>query len=71
MALEAKDVFLNCRDNPPSKAIRIRKNYSLSISTSVQLSIDHLIFIYIRIMITNRSMASVDEPYPAGLALAT
>ena len=25
MALEAKDVFLNRRDYPPSKAIRIRK----------------------------------------------
>ena len=55
----------------PFQSYRNSKNYFLSISTCVQLSIAHLIFIYIRIMITNRSMASVDEPQPAGLALAT
>ena len=71
MALEAKDIFLNHRDKtiPLSKPSEFEKIIPYQ-SVHNTLSINHLIFINIWILITKRSFASTERPQSAGPILA-
>ena len=70
MALEAKDIFLNHRDNSPFQSYQDPKKLFPINQYMNTLSIDHLIFINIGILITNRSFASSEGPQSAGPILA-